>query len=202
MTFRRQTTDLIRGGGTATVVDRTSSIARSAVTHAPATIRAPVFLPQLPPSYEASIGWEAQREIRDECRRMARACRGFDMHESGGWLLANPSALSCIVDATCPGLDAEHGPHAMRLGSERLEAVRAEWPHLRVCGSWHLHSTGDPTPSRADREAWAAWREHDNIPGHIGLIVIPGRDAGWDNPDLTSWITTPDFCEPLAVRRH
>jgi proteasome lid subunit RPN8/RPN11 len=202
MTFRRQTTDLIRGAPAPTLIEPTSSIARSTATHAPATAKAPVFLPQLPASYEASIGWEAQRAISDECRRMARVCRGFDLRESGGWLLANPSALAAIVHATFPGHDAEHKPSSMRLGGERLETVRSEWPHLAVVGSWHLHPNGDATPSRADREAWASWRELDGVPYHVGLIVTRGRYEDWSDPELTPWITKQHFCEPLALKKH
>jgi len=100
------------------------------------------------------------------------------------------------VHATAPGEDAEHNPTNMRLGSERLEAVRSTHPYLIPVGLWHLHDA-DPTLSLADREAWALWRENGV---HVGVIVT-GRPAGWHNPELHAWITTPSLCEPLRLTR-
>jgi hypothetical protein len=71
--------------------------------------------------------------------------------ETGGWLLAPRPSPSRIVHATAPGEDAEHNPTNMRLGSERLEAVRSTHPYLIPVGLWHLHDA-DPTLSVADRE--------------------------------------------------
>jgi hypothetical protein len=187
--------EIIRPGGTPSVVGGRSA-ARSTVT---ATAKAPVFLDSLAPSHQVTLGFWAQQEIRKECRRMLVACRSEPIHETGGWLLAHPGSLDSIVAATPPGSDAEHQRFSMRLGSERLEAVRSLAPHMVPVGSWHLHPTDDPTPSPEDREAWAAWRKLDGVPFHVGLIVTRGETA---DPQLDAWITTEHFCEPLALRRQ
>jgi proteasome lid subunit RPN8/RPN11 len=199
---------LIRDGGTCRLVDNTPRRIRGSATATTRTSadssqssRAPVFLPSLPPSYEAKIGFEAQQAIRKACRSTWLSCRDVPMHETGGWLLSDPRALDRVVVATTAGVDAEHGPDGMRLGSERLEAVRSLAPHLAVIGSWHLHPGDDGTPSVADREAWAGWRELDRVPFHIGLVATGGRTGGWIDPEFHAWLTTESFCEPLALRR-
>jgi hypothetical protein len=196
MTFRRQTTDLIRGGGTAYVVEPASrDVVRSAVTP---TVKAPVFLETLPPSHEVTIGVNAQEDIRRECRRMRLATRSGAMLESGGWLFSHPGFLSSVIAATSPGADAEHNPTSMVMGVERLRAVQTSYPHLVACGSWHLHP-GDAAPSLADRKAWEFWRQAAGLPHHIGVIAVD-RGNGWTDPELHAWITTADYSEPLALR--
>jgi hypothetical protein len=198
--------DVVRGGGTCTVVDstagivdRTSSIARST-----ATVKTPVFLESLSPSQQVTIGFHAQQDIRREARRMRLATRGTDMLESGGWLFSHPGFLNSVVAATGPGADAEHEPHSMRMGVEHLETARAAHPHLIACGSWHLHpSNGDlvgvAKPSPADRKAWELWRQAEGLSHHIGIIAVdPGN--GWTDPKLYAWLTTRDYCEQLALR--
>jgi hypothetical protein len=54
--------EIIRPGGTPSVLGGRSA-ARSTVTP---TAKAPVFLPQLPASHEATLGYYAERAIREE----------------------------------------------------------------------------------------------------------------------------------------
>ncbi|HKI24523.1 MAG TPA: Mov34/MPN/PAD-1 family protein [Gaiellaceae bacterium] len=185
------------GEGTATVTRRNRDATVASVTRS-----APLFLPSLPASYQATIYPEAERQIRRETRRMYLACNG-DMHETGGWLMAHPHSPDRIVHATYPGDDAPHSRSSMRLGLERLEAVTAQLPHLRVAGTWHVHpgTDEDGVPSSADRRAWAKWRELDGG-FHIGLIVTQGRSAGWTDPELHGWLVTEEFCERLALKQE
>jgi hypothetical protein len=191
--------EIIRPGGTAGIKDeRSPAIARSAA----ATVKPPVFLDSLSPSHEVTIGPNAEQDIKRECRRMRLACRnGTPMHESGGWLLSHPGFLNSVVVATPPGTDTEHGPTSMWLGVERLEAVRASYPHLVASGSWHLHpgDEGVAAPSVADRKAWELWRTVEGLDHHIGIIAVD-RGGGWTDPRLFAWLTTPDYCERLALR--
>jgi hypothetical protein len=186
----------VRDGGAATVRGGTGT------QEAAVRERVPIFLENLPASSQATIYAGAERQIRRETRSMWLACKG-DMHETGGWLLAHPHSPDRIVHATEPGDDALYSRSSMRLGSERLEAVTAQLPHLRVTGSWHVHpgTDEDDVPSSADRKAWAKWRELDGG-FHIGLIATQGRSAGWTDPELHGWLVTEDFCERLALKRE
>jgi hypothetical protein len=187
---------IIRGGG-----EGTATVTRGTRDEMAVTRSAPLFLPSLPASYQATIHFEAEREIRREARRMYLASNG-DMHETGGWLLSLPRSPDRVVHATYPGDDALHARDAMRLGTERLEAVRAQLPHLRVSGSWHVHDDdGEGIPSETDRNSWATWRELDGG-FHIGLIATLGRSSDWTDPELHGWIVTEDFCERLALKRE
>jgi hypothetical protein len=192
-------TRLIRTSSEPATVSRNGTrISRSAAN---AEERLPIFLESLPPSYQARLSLKARQAIQRECRRMWLHCGDEEMHETGGWLLADRRIPDHILYATEPGVDALHARSSMRLGSERLEAVEAQIPHWVASGSWHVHPGPDEdgVPSSADREAWANWRELDGVGYHIGVIVTRGRAGGWSAPEYHGWLTTESFCERLRL---
>jgi proteasome lid subunit RPN8/RPN11 len=194
MSFRRrQTDDLVRAGGSCGIAPSDRTPSSSAVTEE----KQPIFLDSAP-MYQVSLDRSARLSIERECRSMFVDSRG-DMHESGGWLLSHPGQPDRVVMATRPGADAVYGRSNMRLGSDRLRQVQAQLPHLRVSGSWHAHPGDDGVPSAADRQAWAQWRELDNVAFHIGLIATC-RSGGWTNLELHGWLVTEEFCERVKVK--
>jgi hypothetical protein len=196
MTFSRtKTNGIIRGGPSPTLTGNGRPRSAAQVIAEDGVL--PIFLESLPASYQVQLSFEARRSIERECRAMF-IDSGGDMCESGGWLFAHPGRENHITMATTPGADAVYGRSSIELGSERLNAVRAQLPHMRVVGSWHLHSSDDGVPSLADRKAWASWRELDDVDYHTGLIVTC-RSGGWVNLEYHGWLTTTEFTERLRV---
>ena len=163
--------------------------------------RLPLFLKTIPASYQVNISSTAVRSMQNESRHMWLRSGG-DMHETGGWLMSHRQWPDRVVVATQPGGDAAHWRSQMRLGTEALERTQDFLPHLCVRGSWHVHpGDDDGTPSATDRKAWARWRELDGG-YHIGLILIRGEASGWTEPQIRAWLTTSEFCEPLAWKEY
>jgi proteasome lid subunit RPN8/RPN11 len=191
MSFRRVTADIIRGGGTCTVVEggRSRSFASSSSS-------VPKFFPTLAPSYQATLGYEAHRDIRREIRSAAVE---FDFREveTGGWLLSDERWPDRIVLATDAGEGASYSRSSVHLDLDRAEEMKRTYPHLSLRGDWHLHPTGDEIPSETDRRAWMRGCE---LTGDywIAIVATPARSYLGD-PDLHGWLTTKTFCEPLRL---
>src|SRR5215210_1613632 len=88
MTFRRTQGDIIRDGGSCSLVDSRRSATADQESH---------YYPELPPSTQATISHSAQKTILAEIRA------GMAGMEVGGWLLSNRAAPDRIVLATGPG---------------------------------------------------------------------------------------------------
>jgi proteasome lid subunit RPN8/RPN11 len=191
MTFSRATTgDIIRGGGTCTVVEggRSSSFSSSPSL--------PRFYPELEPSYQATLGYEAHRDIRREIRSVAVDFDFMDV-ESGGWLLSDERWPEHIVLATDAGDGASYSRSSVSLDLDRAEEMQHAYPHLSLRGDWHLHPTGGAVPSETDRRAWMRGCE---LTGDywIAIVATPARSY-LGEPDLHGWLTTKTFCEPLRL---
>lgn len=132
----------IRGGGEASAtVSRGSSRSRRAATPLPA------FFPELVPSYEATLGYTAEKTIRAD---IAWTQANIGHVETGGWLFASSHNPNFILLATVPGADSAASRESIHLGYEQMEAVQRLHSDLELVGDWHLHPSGGDVPSDAD----------------------------------------------------
>jgi proteasome lid subunit RPN8/RPN11 len=216
MSFHRATGDIIRGGGTCTVVEggRTRSVPSAATTGVE-------LLDEADQSFELRLAMNIRRDIERECSRINHLA--YDQlgapAESGGYLFAHYSARADGVQVVYASADAsEHTTHSVLLNDpvDVMKAIRAgehgEYrarADLRLCGSWHSHPIHDPTPSRQDLENWANRLRRSGADSWATMIVTPSdSELGWMSPQLhayrtywsraASWGTKP-VCSPARI---
>jgi hypothetical protein len=191
MTFRHATGDLIRGGGTATLIEgrsTTSGISRVEL------------LDEAESTFALRLGLSIRREIEDECQRVneiARSQIGTE-GETGGYLFSHYSPRAegvTIVHASADGV--KHTTHSVALE----DPVDAKRSGLKLCGNWHSHgSSSDPRPSINDLNNWAEHLRRSGLDSFASLIVTPGSELGWMIPRLHAYRTYWDPAEPWGTK--
>lgn len=173
---------------------------RLAPTSTPA--RREVELRESPAAHTVRIAHTARGDLIEVARAAGRL-------EDGGVVLATSRPSWCAeVDVVAI---TESGPNARREAHRYLaDAVhdREAVERMHRCrdlvpvGGWHLHPTGDPTPSPADLEVWATMRAGLDLSAYVGLIVLPDAELGYDRATFAAWVVRagrstrcPDVCE-------
>jgi hypothetical protein len=216
MSFRRQTTSLIRnaGGGSVALTDRSAAVES---TWSQAEI------PELrrgTSETEIVLGRYARSVILGDLFVTSRS----DGLEAGGFLFAKPvrswdTSSVEIVDATPTG-------NALRR-SDSLRLDNAEWTRAErtaaangfdqvLSGLWHSHGdTRDATPSDTDLRAWLAALDWGETNGRstavsVGLIYSASTYYGdtYARPRIHGWVVRREgygrraICEPAVVRER
>ena len=188
--------DIIRGGGTATLIEGSRSRSSTSTT-------APVEIPELradaTPKITVKLGGGARRAIKDELRRdgLIEVCPGL---ETGGCLIAQFRSRRevWVMDATWPGDGARRGYEQVRISEALGDAVEAQIvrnynEEARMVGCWHSHPVRVTTPSGPDRANALAYFDRVRmdrwLPFAIDMIVTPARGGDWWHPDVHAWVT-------------
>ena len=208
MTFRRVHGDLIRGGGTASLV--------RADTRPPGEV--PEFRPKATPSIEITLS----RTARETMLADLLPPDPPDRAECGGFLFGRPTRSWDkrveITDATVTG-NAHRTSGSLRLDVEQWHRAEAQaGPDYPLAGIWHSHGgdSRDGRPSDHDLAAWLAaldWHaEHGRSAAFsVGLIYAASEYYGdsWGSPDLHAYVVYrediwpwPGICEPATIRRR
>jgi proteasome lid subunit RPN8/RPN11 len=216
--YRRRGVDIIRGGGTARLIEggRTRSVASGASSRV-------TLLAEAKSTFTLRFTPAIRRDIERECDRvnhLAYEQLGVPA-ESGGYLFSHYSPRAEGVKIVYASADAsEHTTHSVLLNDpvDVMKAIRAgehgEYrtrADLRLCGSWHSHPIHDPTPSRQDLENWANRLQRSGADSWVAVIVTPSspdNGVGWSIPQLhgyrtfwdpaASWGTKP-VCSPARI---
>jgi proteasome lid subunit RPN8/RPN11 len=208
MTFRRATGDIIRGGGTATLIEggRTRSAASAATTGVE-------LLDEPESTFTLKLGMNIRGDIERECSRINHLA--YDQlggpAESGGYLFAHYSARADGVKVVYASADAsEHTTHSVLLNDptdvkrDIAAGLHGEWlarAGLRLIGNWHSHPWWDPHPSGQDLENWAEHLRRTGADSWATVIVTPSNEAGgWMYPQLHAYRTHWDPAEPWATK--
>jgi hypothetical protein len=208
MTFRRVHGDLIRGGGTASLVR----------DDAPPRGEIPAYRPKASPSIEITISRNARETMLADCFRLTRS----DRAECGGFLFGRPTRSWDkrveITDATSTG-NAHRTSGSLRLDVEQWYRAECELgPDYPLVGVWHAHGgdTRDGLPSEHDLAAWLAaldWHaEHNRSAAFsVGLIYAASEYYGdsWGSPNLHAYAVRrediwpwPGICELALIKRR
>jgi hypothetical protein len=204
--------DIIRPGGTATVIDRGRASRPRAVARPLARVDSRSddieFREHARPEFVVKLDLGARVKIKDELDRV-RFHVGLDA-EAGAWLCAHRQAQlgeheQEICTTALTGTTWHSSMHIEL--SDPLETQRAIPPHMSLIGDWHSHLlSDDPRPSRDDMAGWLAAADRWVEPRWIGIIVTRRDGLGWD---FHGWVvrrewTTPTrrpVCEPAIVRK-
>lgn len=213
MTFRRQTTGIVRTGGTATVVDASS------YRTGPASTETPELRRSAAEPWEIVIPSFVRETMADDAWTRARS----DGHEVGGFLFAETpreSERSVRLFHATETANAVRTADAMTLDADewrRAEAwlERNEWNDTRLIGLWHSHpSAAERTPSTTDLRAFLGALDHSGTVGRaapvsVALILTPQWDgywgvSSWGRPEIYGWVTRREWgrpvTEPASVR--
>lgn len=205
----RRSVDIIRGGGTTTLIEgRTRSAASAATTRVE-------LLDEAESTFTLRLAPSIRRDIERECGRVNQLAyeQVGRPAESGGYLFSLYSARSdgvSIVFASANGVehtthsvlldDAVDVKNAIRAGAYGEERARAD---LRLIGNWHSHPSYDPRPSGADLESWAHRLQRSGADSWATLIVTPSspdNGVGWSIPQLHAYRTYWDRAEPWGTK--
>jgi hypothetical protein len=161
------------------------------------------------PRYEVELAGNAafaiEREVADTYTRFG----GFA--EQGGYLFSRwrPGSGSVVVSYASAGVGpgSRHWQGKMQL--PQLKDVEGEFsPTLRRAdlvpvGDWHSHPSS-PRPSSVDVACWVRQLRKLGVLASVSLIVSPGRDLGWECPEIGAWVTgragDKVICEPAILR--
>jgi proteasome lid subunit RPN8/RPN11 len=211
---RRRSRNIIRNGGTATLIEGRARSAASTTTGVE-------LLDEPESTFALKLGMNVRRDIERECSRINHLA--YDQlgapAEAGGYLFAHYSPRADGVQVVYASADAsEHTTHSVLLNDpvDVKNAVRAgehgeflARAALRLIGSWHSHPEFIPRPSRQDLENWAHRLQRSGADSWVSVIVTPSNEAGgWMYPQLhpfrthwsraASWGTKP-VCAPARI---
>jgi proteasome lid subunit RPN8/RPN11 len=199
--MRRHGGDLIRGGGTASLIGGGRTRASSGTTGIE-------LLDEAVPTFTLSLGMSVRREIEHECAEInwiARSQVGAPA-ESGGYLFAMYGPRSDgvkVVYASASGV--EHTTGSVLLASPTDvkrdlgdDLKRAE---LRLVGNWHSHPDFIPRPSSVDLDNWGEHLRRSGLDSFASIIVTPSdSELGWSFPQLHAYRTSWDPGQPWGTK--